>query len=115
MTDDEIMKALRICKGYSCNGCPMGRKTRCRETLMEEALKLIKKLKGEKMNCDVCHIVSQTVKCDTLFVNYSDDSVRMFNAEEILKDRETMGKETFFRVYGFDVDVEWLREAGGLA
>ena len=51
----------------------------------------------------------------TLFVNYSDDTVRTFNAAQLLKDRETMGKDTFFRVYGFDVDVEWLREAGGWA
>ena len=67
------------------------------------------------MNGDVCHIVSQTVKCDTLFVTYSDETVRTFNAAQLLKDRETMGKDTFFRVYSFDVDVEWLREAGGWA
>lgn len=63
------------------------------------------------MNGEVLHVVGQVVRCDFLFVTYSDGSVRSFNVAEIIRDRETMGKETFFRVYGFDVNVGWLRKA----
>lgn len=48
MDDEKIMQALKICSGYGCVGCPMERAKNCRSTLTKEALKLIKKLKGEK-------------------------------------------------------------------
>lgn len=69
------------------------------------------------MNTDIefVHEVGQTIKGDFLFVTFSDDSVAMYDIRDMIREREKMGKETFFRVYGFDVDVEWLREAGGLA
>lgn len=60
------------------------------------------------------HEVGQTIKGDFLFVTFSDDSVAMYEIRDMIRDRETMGKETFFRVYGFDVDVGWLREASGV-
>lgn len=63
------------------------------------------------MRKEVICVEDMAVKCDTLLVTYSDDSVQVFNAAKVLKDREEMGNSTFSSVYGFDVDKGWLKKA----
>lgn len=47
MTEDDIMKAIETCGGYTCNGCPMERRINCRGILARETLKMTKKWKTE--------------------------------------------------------------------
>lgn len=47
MTEDDIMKALETCGGYTCNGCPMGRRRNCREILAKETLQMMRSWKTE--------------------------------------------------------------------
>ena len=65
------------------------------------------------MSGDFLHVVGQVVKCDYLFLTFSDDSVRMFNVVRIIRDREAMVKATFRRIYGFDIDVGALKRESG--
>ena len=65
------------------------------------------------MSGDFLHVVGQVVKCENLFLTFSDDSVRTFNVVQIIRDREAMGKATFRRVYGFDIDVGALKRESG--
>ena len=47
MNEDDIIKALEICGGYRCVGCPMERRINCRGILAKETLKLMKSQKTE--------------------------------------------------------------------
>lgn len=47
MTDNEIIKALELCKGTGCIGCPLHLTADCVRILQENAIDLINRQKAE--------------------------------------------------------------------
>lgn len=47
MTDNEIIKALECCSKADCNNCPASKFGNCIDIVMEEAIALIDRQKGE--------------------------------------------------------------------